>query len=263
MEPSIKLNTGYSMPRIGLGTWDLRGNNCVRSAKFALENGYRHIDTATMYGNEAMVGKVVNDLVQESTISRDEIFITTKIWTSDLGVSKSQFAIIQSLENLNLDYIDLHLIHWPGSSKQTRLEAYGVLLKNKQQGKIRSIGVSNFSISQIEEVISEYSDIPSVNQFRLNPFDYDPELVNYCQNKGIVVTAYSPLNKGRQFSNDSLSKIASTHMKTKAQILLRWGIQHDFVVIPKSSNKDRLIENSQIFDFTLSSEEMEVLDNLS
>ena len=263
METSITLNTGYPMPRLGLGTWDLRGNTCVNSAKFALENGYRHIDTATMYSNETEVGKVLGEFLKNSSASRDEVFITTKIWTSDLGVSKSQSAINQSLKNLNLDYIDLHLIHWPGSSKQARLESYGVLLKNMQERKIRSIGVSNFSISQIEEVISQYGDIPSVNQFRLNPYDYDLELVDYCQKKGIVVTAYSPLNKGRQLKNVSLSKIATTHSKTEAQILLRWGIQHDFVVIPKSSNNERLIENSRIFDFTLSSEEMQILDYLS
>ena len=254
---TLKLNNGLNIPIIGLGTWALTGNNAYNSVLNALDVGYKLIDTAAMYDNERKIGEAVRD----ADVSREDIFITTKVWNSDHGYDKTLKAFERSLKKLNMSYVDLYLIHWPVSG--FRNETWKALEKIYEEGKAKSIGVSNFAISHLNELFGTTSTIPAVNQFEFSPFLYLKELMDFCQSKNIVVEAYCPLTRGQKLDNPQLKILGQKYGKTPAQVLLRWGIQHHVIQIPKSGSKDHIIENIDIFDFELNNEDMKQLDDLN
>ena len=251
------MNNNKNIPVLGLGTWNLHSKALENAVLWAFTAGYRHFDTAAMYRNEVDLGKVL----QDSKRKRQEYFITTKVWPSDFGYLKTKRAFETSLKNLNLEYVDLYLIHWP-SNKESTHETWKALVDLYHDNKCQSIGVSNFSITELEELKDIADIIPMVNQIESHPFNYNPELLNYCQNEGIIVVSYSPLTKGNHLNHQKIKFIAQKYTKTPAQILLRWGLQHGTVVIPKSSNKGRIEENATIFDFEIAEDDMQLLDTL-
>jgi diketogulonate reductase-like aldo/keto reductase len=254
---TLKLNNDVDIPIIGLGTWTLSGRGAYDAVLIALDGGYRLIDTAMMYGNERIIG----DAVKDSNIPREDIFVTTKVWNSDHGYNKALKAFERSLKKLNMSYVDLYLIHWPVSG--LRNETWKALEKIYKDGKARSIGVSNFTISHLKELFETSSTIPVVNQVEFSPFLYQKELMEFCQSNKIVVEAYCPLTRGNKLNDDILKVIGTKHGKSSAQVLLRWGIQHKVIQIPKSGSKKHIMENIDIFDFQLDNDDMAQLDNLN
>ncbi|MFX0007461.1 MAG: aldo/keto reductase [Promethearchaeota archaeon] len=257
MDSKIKLNNDVEIPLLGLGTWNLFGNDAYNAVLWALDLGYRLIDTAMIYNNERDVGKALKD----TQIPRDEIFVTTKVWNTDQGYKSTLKAFEKSLKRLNVEFVDLYLIHWPAT--HLRNETWKALEKIYQDGKARSIGVSNYTIRHLNELLRITNTIPAVNQFELSPFLFQKDLIDYCNERKIAVEAYSPLTRGRKFDNELLQSLGKKYNKSSAQILIRWGIQQNFIEIPKSGNKEHLKENADIFDFSLDNEDMINLNNLS
>ena len=257
IDTRVSLSDGNSMPLLGLGTWAAQPGGETRDAvAFALETGYRHIDTAKMYGNEQDVGEAVC----QSSISREEIFVTTKLWDSDQGYQTAHDAFDRSMDQLGLEYIDLYLIHWP--VEKLRNDSWRALNDIKESGRTRSIGVSNFSHKHLQELYS-YSDIrPVVNQIELSPFLQQPLIASFCRSENIQLTGYCPLAKGRRFDEPVLADIAEQHGKSPAQVMIRWALQKRQAVIPKSSNPKRIVQNADIFDFQIGVDEMVRLDGL-
>lgn len=254
---TVALNNGINIPLIGLGTWTLSGRSAYQAIIWATEIGYRLIDTATIYGNEREIGSALKDI----SVPRDELFITTKVWNTDQGFEKTQAAFEKSLKRLKLDYIDLYLIHWPISG--TRNETWNALEKLYNDGIVRAIGVSNYTINHLEELFIEASIVPTVNQIEFSPFLYQKKLMEYCKSKNIVVEAYSPLTRARRLNNDRIKTISQKYSKTPAQILIRWGLQHGIIEIPKSGDQTHLKENVEIFDFNINIDDMISIDNLN
>ena len=254
---TLKLNNGVDIPILGLGTWILTGKRAYYAVLMALEAGYRLIDTAAMYGNERKIGEAIKD----TDIPREEIFVTTKVWNNDHGYDKTLKAFEKSLRKLNLTYVDLYLIHWPVTNLKN--ETWKALERIYKDEKVRSIGVSNFTIQHLNELFESSSTVPSVNQVEFSPFLYQKELMEFCQSNKIAVEAYCPLTRARKLDNPQLKSIGQKYGKTSAQILLRWGIQHNVIQIPKSGSKDHITENINIFDFKLDDEDMKELDNLN
>lgn len=250
----IRLNSGIEIPILGLGTWRAEGKECTQAILWAFEAGYRHIDTASFYQNEEAVGKAI----QDSGLDREEIFVTTKVWNDDHGYDNAIKAFDKSLKRLNLDYIDLYLIHWPVSCR--RIETWKALEKIMNDGKARAIGVSNFMIRHFEELLPNVDIIPAINQIEFNPYQYQKGLHQYCSKYYIQLEAFAPIVRARKFDDPKLLELCKKYDKTPAQILLRWAIQHDIIVIPKSVQKDRIIENSLLFDFEISDVDMTMLD---
>jgi diketogulonate reductase-like aldo/keto reductase len=258
--PSVELNTGINMPVIGFGTWQIDNQNAAKDAvKTALDVGYRLIDTAKVYGNEEGVGKGI----KESGLDRSEIFVTTKLWNGDQGYASALKAFDESLKRLGLEYLDLYLIHWPATDK--RAESWKALQKIYDGGLAKNIGVSNYTVRHLEELLASSKVVPAVNQIEFHPFIYDEqkEVLEFCKQKGIIVEAYSPLARAKDLNNTTLHAVAERHGKTIAQIMLRWAIQHGTVPIPKSTNSGRIKENFDVFDFVLAEEEMSTINRLS
>jgi methylglyoxal/glyoxal reductase len=259
---SVVLNGGVVMPALGLGVWQMReGAETENAVRWALDAGYRMIDTARLYGNERSVGRAM----RMSGIPRAEIFVTTKIWPT--GFFNPEKAFETSFGKLDIGYIDLYLIHFPADFipgfRALRKRVWNVLETLLARGRVRAIGVSNYSIANIEEVLATGNIAPAVNQVRFNPFAYKGALLDYCKTKSIVVEAYSPLTRAKRLNHPVLRKLADAHGRSSAQILLRWALQHGTVVIPKSSNRERIIANAQVFDFQLTDAEMRELDGLT
>jgi methylglyoxal/glyoxal reductase len=256
----LRLNTGGTMPNIGFGTWGITpGADTKEMVKAALLAGYRLIDTARAYGNEADVGEAI----RESGIPREEIFVTTKLWNSDQGYESALRAFGGSLERLGLEYIDLYLIHWPATPRrQSSWHALRELYKSK---RARSVGVSNYTVRHMRELLEDTDVVPAVNQIEIHPFVYDEQrpIVEFCQQHDIVVEAYSPLARGSRVRNPQIRAIAERLGKTPAQVLLRWCIQHDTVPLPRSNSTGHITENFAVFDFELSSEDMHTLDGMN
>ncbi|BER93266.1 aldo/keto reductase [Atrimonas thermophila] len=254
----IQLPEG-KMPVIGLGTWDLRGVQCEKAVLQALELGYRHIDTAEFYDNEEFIGKAL----RRSGIAREEIFLTSKVWYTHLRYAEVLKALDRSLEKLQTDYLDLYLIHWPNSEVPLE-ETLQAMAEAKEQGKIRHIGVSNFEIDLLEKAIS-ISPYPVVNdQVEYHPLLSQKELLTYCQNHRIALTAYCPLARGRAVREPLIRDIAAKYGKTPAQVVLRWLIQQKMVVaIPKAASLEHQKENLEIFDFQLTEEDMQAISGLA
>ena len=251
---TIKLNNDVKIPVLGLGTWQIKGKDVINAVLWALEAGYRHIDTAKLYGNEKEIGIAI----KESDIPRKELFITTKLWDSDQGFDKAYAAFNNSLRKLDLSFVDLYLIHWP---RKLRNETWKALEKIYDEGKARAIGVSNFAIHHLEELLINTEIVPAVNQVEFSPFLYQKDLLEYCKEHEIQLEAYSPLTKGRKITDSRLADVSAKYSKTPAQILIRWVLQHEVIVIPKSSNKARIVENANVFDFSISEENMEFLNS--
>ena len=256
----VRLNQGVDMPVLGLGVFQSPpGAETCQAVAWALEEGYRLIDTAALYGNEADVGEAV----RASGIARKDVFVTTKLWHTDLGYDSAKRACRRSLELLGLDYVDLYLIHWPRADRPSdRLDSWRALEELKAEGLCRAVGVSNYAIHHLEELSAHSRLPPAVNQVEFHPFVYDPELVEYCGARGIRLEAYSPLTRNRRLADPTVAAIARERHRSPAQVLIRWGLQHGVVEIPKSVHRERIHENAQVFDFELSNAEMERLDAL-
>lgn len=271
IDSTIELNDGYAIPRLGLGVWLIAsGHHCESAVRAALDAGYRHIDTAAFYGNETSVGNAIRD----SNIAREKIYVTTKLWNSAHGDPAQ--ALDRSLGKLKMDYVDLYLIHYPVPE---RLRSWHVLERLRAGGKVRSIGVSNFTIRHLTELLARTETVPAVNQVELHPYLYQRELLEYCRENHIVVEAYSPLTHGQRLGDPKLVAIAKKYpsagrpkgvgpapaasAKSAAQILIRWALQHGLVVLPKSANHQRIVEDADVFDFAISSEDMRALDGFN
>lgn len=250
---TLKLNNGLTIPQLGFGTYQMHETSEAEPAVLAALNaGYRHIDTAQMYDNETAIGRAI----KKSSINRAEIFITTKFYA---GKSPKE-NLKQSLKDLDLDYVDLYLLHWP---LPNRLELLKEFIEVQAKGLAKSIGVCNFTIGHLTELLENSEYVPQVNQVEFSPFLYQKELLEFCVGKGIVLEAYSPLTRGHQLDNPVLNSIAQKHGKTSPQVLIRWALQHGVVPLPKSSKANRIEQNAQVFDFELSTEEMARLDSLN
>ena len=258
--PLLRLNQGIEIPQLGLGVFQSPpGDATYHAVRWALEAGYRHIDTAALYQNEADVGRAIRD----SGLDRKEVFVTTKMWYTEHGFESAQRAAKASLERLGLSYVDLYLIHWPRvDPPRLRLDTWRGLEKLQKEGLARAIGVSNYTIRHLEELVGHSTVVPAVDQVEFHPFVYDPKLLAYCQDHGILVEAWSPLTRARRLDNPGIVAIANAHGKSPAQVLLRWGVEHGLIVLPKSVHKERILENAAIFDFTLRAEEIAKLDAL-
>ena len=247
------LADGNEIPLLGLGVWQVpNGPDCENAVRWALELGYRHIDTAQAYGNEQSVGRAL----RESRVPRDEVFITTKF---NPGGKDAEAEIERSLDRLGLEQVDLYIVHWPLGGP-TR--AWRGMERAHERGYARSIGVSNYSARELDELTAVAETRPVVNQVQFNPFKYRRKLLTACDEHNVALEAYSPLGTGRHLSDPRVRQIAERVGRTPAQLLLRWCVQRDLVVIPKSTHRDRIEENAQIVDFTLSDEEMAALDAL-
>jgi methylglyoxal/glyoxal reductase len=264
MNPSatIALGNGISIPQLGLGVYQSgRGRATENAVTWALEAGYRHVDTASMYGNETEVGVALKRAIATGAVRRDEVFVTTKLWNSDHGYDEALRAFDASCRRLGLEQIDLFLLHWPVPER--RLHSWRALERVVGEGRCRAIGVSNFMVHHLEELLGCAKSPPAVNQIELHPWCQQTDVVAFCEAHGIAVVAYSPLTKGVNLRDRHLAAIAREARRTPAQVLLRWSMQKRFVTIPKSAKRERIIENAAIFDFALSADQMTMLDRLN
>ena len=258
------LNDGNEIPIIGFGTYKSTEQEGVESVVSAISQGYTLIDTAAIYGNEEAVGKGI----EASGVPRENLFITTKLWRDSLGYESAKRELEKSLNRLRLDYVDLYLIHWPANAKnfsdwrKTNADTWRAMEELQADGKIKSIGVSNFFQTHLEALFQAAHVKPAINQIEFHPGYWQRELVDYCKGQNIVVEAYSPLARGRIFGNSDLMAIAEKYKRSVSQVCLRWIIQHDVVAIPKSSSPQRIAENINLFDFELTAEEVALIDHL-
>lgn len=257
LQSTTTLNNGVEMPWFGLGVFKTEpGPEVERAVTAALEVGYRSIDTAKLYGNEVGVGKAV----RASGLPREEIFVTTKVWNSDQGYESTLKAFEASAERLDLDYIDLYLIHWPGN--RLYVETWKALEKLYQDGRVRAIGVSNFNPHHLQDIFDNSDMVPVLNQVELHPRLRQKELHDFCRAHNIQLEAWSPLMRGQILDHPDLVALGEKYGKSAAQVILRWNLQHEIVTIPKSVNPGRIAENAQVFDFELSAEDMAQIDAL-
>ena len=251
------LSNGVKMPSIGFGTYK-SGNDeeTAKIIKYALEIGYRQIDTASFYGNEVGIGNGI----KESRINREDIFLVTKLWNDDHGYDKTIEAFNKSLERLQVNYIDLYLVHWPNKLNSETWKAFEYLYKT---GKVKAIGVCNFKIGHLEELKKTAEIMPMVNQIEIHPQSSKNDMLSYCEENNIQLVAWSPIMRGKLFSNNLMIDLTEKYKKTIAQIILRWHVQRGIIPIPKSSNEERIKENLSIFDFELSNNDMRTIDSLN
>lgn len=258
LKSTTKLANGVEMPWFGLGVFKVQeGQEVIDSVKAAIKAGYRSIDTASVYGNEEGVGQAI----RESGVAREELFITTKVWNNEQGYDSTLAAFDQSLHKLGLDYADLYLVHWPIRAKYK--DTWRALEKLYADGRVRAIGVSNFQIDHLEDLLTVANVKPMVNQVELHPRLSQLELREYCKAQGIQIEAWAPLAQGRLLDNEVIAGIAARHNKTVAQTILRWDIQNGIVTIPKSVKEERIIANADIFDFELSADEISQINALN
>ena len=253
-----KLNNGVNMPWFGLGVWQVEdGNEAIDSVKAALQSGYRAIDTAAAYGNEESVGKAI----KESGIARDELFITSKVWNKDQGYDSTLAAFEETMKKLDLDVLDLYLIHWPVAGKYK--DTWRAMEKLYKDGRIRAIGVSNFQTHHLDDLLADAEVVPAVNQVEFHPLLTQSELLAYSEEKGIQLEAWSPLAQGKLFDNEVIKEIADKYGKEPAQVILRWVLDKGVVVITRSVKAKRIASNAEIFDFKLTVEEIDRISALN
>jgi diketogulonate reductase-like aldo/keto reductase len=261
---AIILNDGNKIPMIGFGTYKSMDQEGIKSVIDALANGFRLIDTAAIYENEEAVGKGI----KASDVSREEIVVTTKLWRENLGYEQTKTAFEESLNKLGLDYIDIYLMHWPANARnytdwqKTNSDSWRAMEELQAEGKIKSIGVSNFWQEHLEALFQTANVIPAINQIEFHPGYWQSELTEYCNKQGIVVESWSPLARGKVFGNKVLERIANMQNRSVSQVCLRWIIQHNVIVIPKSTILKEIEENINLFDFELSEEEMKQINDL-
>lgn len=253
---TISLNNGVEIPAVGLGCYKSIGSSAVDAIRWATEFGYRHFDTATRYLNEKDVGEGI----RACGVPRDKLFLVSKMWPTSF--QSPEKAIENSLKELKTDYMDGYLLHWPGTDETARLKAWEAVLKAMGKGLIRAAGVSNFQISHMEGLIAAFGVVPAINQIELHPWYQQTTLTDYCHLKQIAITAWSPIFRNQISEEPLLEKLSEKYGKTPAQITLRWHLQHGNIIIPKSANQQRILENSQLFDFELSEEDMTKIDAL-
>jgi methylglyoxal/glyoxal reductase len=254
------LNNGILIPRLGLGVYQ-SGRATENAVGWALEAGYRHVDTAAMYGNEAEVGAALRRAIAAGVVRREDVFVTTKLWNSDHGYDKALRAFDASYRRLGLDRVDLFLLHWP--VPDGRLGSWRALERILGEGRCRAIGVSNYMVRHLEELLNHAKIPPAVNQIELHPWCQQRDVVALCEAHDIAIVAYSPLTKGVRIGDRRLASVAREAQRTPAQVLLRWCLQKRFVTIPKSVKRERIIENAALFDFSLSAEQMATLDGFN
>lgn len=253
------LNNDLRIPQLGYGVWKVPNEEATTAVEQALKAGFRLIDTAKVYGNELGVGKALVN----SNVARSDLFITTKVWNADQGYENTLKAFDESLEKLGLDYVDLYLIHWPTPKYDTYVETYKALEKLYKDGRTKAIGVCNFDIEHLERIMDECEVKPAVNQVECHPYLQQKELKQFCKDNDIQLEAYSPLMNGTNvMDNNVIKEIANQHRKTPAQVILRWHLQSDVVVIPKTVTPSRMEENLNVFDFELSDADMEKITAL-
>lgn len=254
-----KMNNGYEIPTVGFGVWKVLDEEAPTTVQQAIETGYRLIDTAKIYGNETGVGKAI----QNSNIAREDLFITTKLWNSDQGYESTLRAFDESLEKLQLEYVDLYLIHWPTPMYDNYVESYKALEEIYKSGRAKAIGVCNFDIEHLERIMDECEIMPAVNQVECHPYLQQKELRAFCEKNGIEVQAYSPLMNGKTVLQDPvIQEIATQYGKTPAQIILRWHLQNDILIIPKTVTPSRMKENLDLFSFELSETDLDKINEL-
>ena len=257
LKGTFELHNGIKMPYFGLGVYlSEDGQEVINAVKWALEAGYRHIDTAAIYDNEKGVGEGI----KQSGINREDIFVVSKVWNADQGYESTLKAFNESLERLDLEYLDLYLIHWPVKGKFK--DTWRALEHLYRQKKIRAIGVSNFLKHHLEDLLLSAEIVPMVNQMEFHPYLVQQDLIDYCNNHQIQYEAWSPLMQGHIFNLDSIKEMGKKYGKSTAQVVLRWDLQKGVVTIPKSVKKERIIANADIFDFELSKADMAYLDGL-
>jgi methylglyoxal/glyoxal reductase len=258
LQDATVLHNGVKMPWLGLGVWKAKaGEEVEQAVRWALEAGYRSIDTAAIYRNEEGVGKAL----KESGVSREDVFVTTKVWNADQGYETTLKAFEESRRRLGLEFIDLYLIHWPVKGKYK--ETWKALEKLYKDGYVRAIGVSNFQVHHLQDVMADTEIKPMVNQVEFHPYLTQKELLAFCREHQIQLEAWSPLMQGEVVNVPLIRELAEKYGKTPAQIVLRWDLQHGVVTIPKSVKKERILENAAVFDFELSAEDMAKLDALN
>ena len=258
--PNLTLNDGHTIPQLGFGVFKVDPAETERAVSAALEAGYRHIDTAAVYRNEAGVGRAI----AASGIPRDELFITTKLWNSEQGAATSRGAIETSLETLGLDYVNLYLIHWPRPDLDRYVETFQQLQQFKSEGLTRSIGVSNFHQPHLERILAETDTVPAVNQIELHPAFAQRALREFGEPRGILTEAWGPLGQGKYdlFGEKAVADAAAAHGVTPAQVVIRWHLQQGIIVFPKSSTPARIAENFDVFGFELTADEVAAIDAL-
>ena len=248
----LELNDGRRIPQVGLGVFKADDDAAATAVRTAIETGYRHVDTAAIYGNEAGVGKGVRD----SGIAREDIFITTKVWNDAQGFEATLKAAEESLSRLKLDYVDLYLIHWPAPSRDLYVDTWRALIRLREEGKVKSIGVSNFTAEHLDRIIAETGIAPVLNQIELHPRFQQTALARADAERGVLTESWSPLGRGAMLDDATIGEIASRLGRTPAQVILRWHVQNGFVVIPKSVTASRIAENFDLFSFELTQEDM-------
>ena len=252
------LNNGVEIPLLGVGVYQSPpGQTTENAVRYALMIGYRLIDTAQLYGNEEDVGRAL----RKSGVSRDDVFITTKVWNSDQGYESTLQACNKSLQKLGLSYLDLYLIHWP--VPEVSEETWKAMVRLLREQKTRTIGVSNYDLDDLSQLMQNSDVLPAVDQVEFHPFLYQERLLRFCEKNWIQMEAYSPLTRGMRINHPTIVAVANKYRKTPAQVLIRWNLQHGLVVIPKSVHEERILENSKVFDFELEPEDMEHLNSLN
>ncbi len=254
-QPTVLLPSGGALPLVGFGTWQMTGSQCYRAVRYALEVGYRHVDTATMYRNEADVGRAVGD----SGLRREDVFVTTKLPPSDAG--RERRTLERSLRTLDMDFVDLWLVHWPPPAR-AGVQVWQRLLELRDEGLARAVGVSNYSVAQLDELIGATGEAPQVNQVKWGPALYDPVELQEHRRRGVVLEGYSPF-KTTDLRHPVLAEVARRHGVTAAQVVIRWHVDHGVVVIPKSATPERIAANLDVFHFSLDEEDLGRIDALS
>jgi len=258
--PTITLNDSHTIPQLGFGVFKVDPDETTRIVRDALEVGYRHLDTAAVYGNETGVGTAI----AESGVARDDLFVTTKLWNDRQGTESAFAAFEESLEKLGLDYVDMYLIHWPSPANDRFVESWKALEKIQESGRARSIGVSNFLVPHLERLLGETGIVPAVNQIELHPAHQQPEVTAFAREHGIHIEAWGPLGQGKYplFDEQVIAEAAEEHGKSPAQVVIRWHLQTGNILFPKSNRRERMIDNFDVFDFELSSTEVVMISAL-